>query len=342
MIRASVLLALAARLGRRAEAYLIAVLVGLAAILAAVSGEFLTLENAYDILRNYAFLGILALGELVVLVSGGIDVSFMAIATVAQYLMGIVLTRYGIDSLVVALVLPLPIGAALGAVNALLIAATRVHPVIVTIATLNVYYGGLVFLTGGSWIYNLPPSFLRFSQLKVLVSTPASGAAIGLSVLTVLWLLVAVITWFTLNYLPIGRKIYALGGNAEAARRAGINVFAVQFFVYTYMGALAGLAGFVQAHLTQLIQPNSMVGRELDVLAAAVLGGASVFGGVGTVAGTVLGVLTVAVIRNGLILMRISSYWHEAVIGLVLATAAAITAYQARRGVKRLVKASAQ
>ncbi len=341
MIRASLLPALAARLGRRAETYLIAVLIGLAAILTSASGAFLTLENAYDILRNYAFLGILALGELVVLVSGGIDVSFMATATVAQYLMGIILTRYGVDSLLVAIVAPLPVGAALGALNALLITATRVHPVIVTIATLNVYYGGLVFLTGGSWIYNLPPSFLRFSQLKVLASTGASGTAVGLSVLAVLWGLVAVITWFILNYLPIGRKVYALGGNAEGARRAGVNVFAVQLFVYTYMGALAGLAGFVQAHLTQLIQPNSMVGRELDVLAAAVLGGASVFGGVGTVAGTVLGVLTVAVIRNGLILMRVSSYWHEVVIGLVLAAAAAITAYQAKRGAARLVKTDA-
>jgi simple sugar transport system permease protein len=293
-------------------------------------------------LRNYAFLGILALGELVVLISGGIDVSFMAVATVAQYLMGIVLTRYGIDSVVLAILLTLPIGAALGAVNAGLITVTKVHPVIVTIATLNVFYGTLIFFTGGSWIYNLPPSFLTFSQLKVFPAWGTSDLAPGVSVLTVLWGLAAVVTWFILNYLPIGRTIYALGGNAEAARRAGVNVFGVHLFVYTYMGALAGLAGFVQAHLTQLIQPNSMVGRELDVLAAAILGGASVFGGVGTMAGTVLGVITVAVIRNGLILMKVSSYWHEVVIGIVLAIAAAVTAYQARQGARRLVKTSAE
>jgi len=326
------------RVTRRTEAYLLGVLLLLTAILSAVSAEFLTLENAFDILRNYSFLGILALGELVVLISGGIDVSFMAVATVAQYVMALVITRTMINSVLAAVLIPLPVGIGLGALNAVLIYYTRVHPVIITIATLNVFYGVMVFLTGGTWIYDLPPSFLAFSQVKVLQFTNASGIAYGLSILTVIWIVVLALTWFVLNYLPIGRKIYALGGNPEAARRAGIDVFMVLLFVYSYMGALAGMAGFVQGQLTQLIQPNSMVGRELDVLAAAVLGGASVFGGVGTAAGTVLGVLAVAIIRNGLILMKISSYWHEVVIGVILALAAGITAYQAKQRARRLVK----
>lgn len=326
------------RVSRRTESYLLGVLVILSVILALVSSEFLTLENAFDILRNYSFLGILALGELVVLISGGIDVSFMAVATVAQYVMALVITKNAINSVLVAILIPLPIGVALGALNAVLIYYTRVHPVIITIATLNVFYGVLVFLTGGTWIYELPSSFFTFSQLKVLSLVNESGITYGLSILTVIWIVVIVLTWFMLNYLPIGRKIYALGGNPEAARRAGFNIFMILLFVYAYMGFLAGLAGFVQGQLTQLIQPNSMVGRELDVLAAAILGGASVFGGVGTAAGTVLGVLAVAIIRNGLILMKISSYWHEVVIGVILAVAAGITAYQNKQRARRMVK----
>ncbi len=326
------------RISKRTETYLLGVLVLLSFILSVLSPAFPTPENLFDILRNYAFLGILALGQLVVLISGGIDVSFMAVATVAQYVMAVVISRYAIDSVLVAFLLPLPVGTALGALNAVLIHYTQVHPVIITIATLSVFYGVLVFVTGGTWIYDLPASFLEFSQLKVLRFIDDAGIAHGLSVLTVLWMLAIALTWFVLNYLPIGRKIYALGGNPEAARRVGLNILSIRLFVYSYMGFLAGLAGFVQAQLTQLVQPNSMVGRELDVLAAAVLGGASVSGGVGTTGGTVLGVLTVAIVRNGLILLKISSYWHEVVIGMILAFAAGVTGYQAKQRARRMVR----
>jgi simple sugar transport system permease protein len=323
---------------RRPEVYLLGVLIVLSAILSASKAEFLTRENVFDILRNYAFLGILALGELVVLISGGIDVSFTAVATVAQYIMGVIISTRAINNVLIAFLIPLPIGLALGALNAVLVYHTRVHSIIITIATLSIYYGLLIFFTGGTWITNLPLAFVNFAQLKVVRFLNQDGVAYGLSILTVLWIAIAVVTWLILNYTPMGRKVYAQGGNAEAARRAGFNVFRIQLFVYAYMGLLAGLASFVQAGLAQIVQPNAMVGRELDVLAAAVLGGASVFGGTGTVAGTILGVLLIAVIRNGLILMQISSYWHDAVIGIIIALAAGVTAIQERRRGRRLVR----
>ncbi len=326
------------RLARRTETYLVAVLVVLAAIVTAGRPEFLTAENAFDVLRNNAFLGIVALGQLVVLVSGGIDVSFTAVATVAQYLMGLVLTTRGIASVWVALLIPLPIGLTLGLVNGLLVHYARVHPVIVTIATLSTFYGLLIFFTGGTWITDLPMPFQEFAQYKLVRFTTADGAEYGLSTPIVFWGAAALLTWIVLNFLAVGRRIYALGGNAEAARRAGFPILRLQLFVYAYMGLLAGMGGFVQAQLAQIIQPNAIVGRELDVLAAAVLGGASVFGGAGTVGGTILGVLLIAVIRNGLILLRISSYWHDAVIGLLIAAAAAITAAQERRRRARAVR----
>ncbi|MDR7554622.1 MAG: ABC transporter permease [Armatimonadota bacterium] len=326
------------RLARRTETYLVAVLVVLAAIVTAGRPEFLTAENAFDVLRNNAFLGIVALGQLVVLVSGGIDVSFTAVATVAQYLMGLVLTTRGITSVWVALLIPLPIGLTLGLVNGLLVHYARVHPVIITIATLSTFYGLLIVFTGGTWITDLPMPFQEFAQYKLVRFTTAGGAEYGLSTPILFWGAAALLTWVVLNFLAVGRRIYALGGNAEAARRAGFPILRLQLFVYAYMGLLAGMGGFVQAQLAQIIQPNAIVGRELDVLAAAVLGGASVFGGAGTVGGTILGVLLIAVIRNGLILLRISSYWHDAVIGLLIAAAAAITAAQERRRRARAVR----
>ncbi|KUK13330.1 MAG: Inner-membrane translocator [bacterium 42_11] len=316
------------QLFKRSEIYLLAVLVILSVALTLVNPKFLTLENIFDLLRNNSFLGILALGELVVLISGGIDVSFTAVATVAQYVMGVIISKYFIDNILVALLIPILIGIALGTINALLINYTRVHPVIITISTLNIFYGFLISITGGKWIYKFPPSFRSFARLKLITLINERGIEYGLSIFTGFWIFVAIITWFILKYLPIGRKVYAVGGNIEAARRAGFSILKVQMFVYCYMGALAGLASFVQAQLGQIIQPNAIVGRELDVLAATILGGASVFGGSGSVVGTVLGVLLIGVIKNGLILMKIPAYWHQVVIGIIIIVAAGVTAYQ--------------
>ncbi len=324
------------QLFKRTEFYLFGALLALSAVITAINPSFVTPENLFSILKNYSFLGILTLGELVVLIAGGIDVSFTAIATVAQYIMGVIIGTYGVNDIAVAILIPILIGAVLGSVNAIFVYYTRVHPVIITIATLNAFYGLLVFITGGRWIYNLPPSFRNFASLKILTFTNPNGISYGLSIFTGFWILTAILTWLILKYFSVGRKIYAVGGNLEAARRAGFSIFRVQLFVYSYMGALAGLGGFVQAQLGQIIQPNAIVGRELDTLAAAILGGASIFGGVGTVLGAILGVLLIAVVKNGLVLMKVSSYWHQAFIGLIIIIAVSITAYQHKIRAERM------
>lgn len=316
------------RVARSTEVYLVGVLLVLSVVLFLLNPKFATLENIFDVLRNNSFLGIVALGELVVLISGGIDVSFTAIATVAQYIMGVLITRYAVESVFLAFLIPIPIGIALGAFNAFLVNRTRVHPVIITISNLNVFYGLLMVISKGKWIYGFPAPFRDFARLKVLTLVSEKGVDYGLSIFTVVWFLIAVVTWLILRYLPIGRKVYALGGNSEAARRAGFDIFRIQLFVYCYIGFLSGLAGFVHAELNQMIQPNAIVGRELDVLAAAILGGASVFGGAGSPLGVVLGVLFIALIKNGLILMKASAYWHQVIMGFIIVLAATLSAYQ--------------
>ncbi|WP_438317283.1 ABC transporter permease [Candidatus Caldatribacterium sp. SIUC1] len=328
-------MALLGRVVRSTEVYLVGVLLVLSVVLFLLNPKFATLENIFDVLRNNSFLGIVALGELVVLISGGIDVSFTAIATVAQYIMGVLITRYAVESVFLAFLIPIPIGIALGAFNAFLVNRTRVHPVIITISNLNVFYGLLMVISKGKWIYGFPAPFRDFARLKVLTLVSEKGVDYGLSIFTVVWFLIAVVTWLILRYLPIGRKVYALGGNSEAARRAGFDIFRIQLFVYCYIGFLAGLAGFVHAELNQMIQPNAIVGRELDVLAAAILGGASVFGGAGSPLGVVLGVLFIAFVKNGLILMKASAYWHQVIMGFIIVLAATLSAYRQNLEQKR-------
>lgn len=318
---------------KRTEFYLFLIILVLGGVLSIITNQFLTLSNWFDLLRNNSFLGILALGELVVLVSGGIDVSFTATATVAQYIMGIIISRY-VGNLFLAFLIPGVVGVFLGSINAVIIFFAGVPAVVVTIATLNAFNGLLQFISGGRWIYNLPESFMNFAQINIIKIDRPDAWPVSLSILVVFWLGAILLTWLVLNRTTTGRKLYAMGGNKEAARRAGFSIFKLMIFAYSYMGFLAGIAAVVQAQQTQVIQPNAIVGRELDVLAAVVIGGASVFGGRGSVIGTVLGVLLLAIVRNGLILIGVPSYWFKVATGLIILVAVVVTALQRkfRRG----------
>jgi simple sugar transport system permease protein len=138
-------------------------------------------------------------------------------------------------------------------------------------------------------------------------------------------------TWLLLNRTNIGRQIYALGGNKDAAQRLGFHVFRLNCLVYGYLGLIAGMASLVQAQLAQSVTPTVLVGKELDVLAAVVLGGASLTGGIGTVLGAILGVTLLAILQNGLVLLGVSSYWSQWFVGLTILCAVSITAWSERR-----------
>jgi len=290
-----------------------------------LSPGFLTLGNFADLLETYAVMAIMAAGLLVVLISGGIDISFEAIAAVSQFLVATILVRFG-GNWFVAFSLAGLFGASLGAVNALLIYYLRAISVIVTISTMTFYFSILMFVTQGRSIYNLPNWFT--SDLSFLsVPFPVMVAAVAL-----------VLTLFILSRLTIGRQIYGLGGNPEAAKRMGCNIVGLQCFAYGYSGFMAAIAGIVQAHRVEEVVPYALIGRELDVLAAVVLGGASLAGGIGTVSGTVLGILLLAVLQNGLTLLGVSSYSFGLVTGVVILVSVSATAYTAKRQRKRSIR----
>jgi simple sugar transport system permease protein len=297
----------------------------MAAFFAALSPGFLTVGNLMDLLESYSVSAIMAGGLLVVLISGGIDISFEAIAAVSQFLVAIVLVRFG-GNWFTAFALAGFIGALLGVVNALLIYYLGAISVIVTISTMTFYFSILMFVTQGRSIYDLPNWFT--SNISLLsIPFPVVVAAIAL-----------LVTLFLLSQLPIGRQIYGLGGNPEAAKRVGCNIVGLQCFAYGYSGFMASIAGIVQAHRVEEVVPYALIGRELDVLAAVVLGGASLSGGIGTVSGTVLGILLLAVLQNGLTLLGVSSYSFGLVTGLVILVSVTATAYAAKRQRMRSVR----
>lgn len=287
-------------------------------------GRFISLENLMDMLVSNASLGIMAAGVLVVIISGGIDISFMATATVAQYIMALFILNVG-GNMFLAFAVASVVGIALGSVNAVLVHYLKVPTIITTIATMNVFYGLLIWISGGNWLYNFPAWFSK--------KTPLSTALLPIGMLAAVFAL----TGLLLRYTGVGRKIFALGDNQEAARRAGVRIFGIQLFVYAFMGLTAALGSGIQAYIVQNVAPNSLLGREMDVLAMVVLGGASLTGGKGTVTGTILGLLLVAMLGNGLILLGVSSYWHTLCMGAVILASFCLSGLSLVRGKQREV-----
>jgi len=326
---------------KRHEFYLWVIILVISIVITIFNNAFLTLENILDILKIYSFIGILATGVFVVLLSGGIDLSFTAVATVSMYLMGSYMLAY-VGNLFIAFLIALCVGVMLGAVNAVLIHYLRIRTIIITLGTLNLYWGTLMFLSKGRDIYNLPPWFRDFARINLIQWKSEAGSVYGLSIFIVMWAVVIVMTWAVLKYTMIGRGVYALGGGLQPASRAGFNILKINFFTYCYAGLLAGIASIVHVGLVDQIAPHSIVGKELVVISAVVLGGASLEGGTGTLFGTLLGVLLIGVIGNGLTLVRISSYWHGVFTGCVLLASLCIMAYRRRMREREMVRVNVE
>jgi simple sugar transport system permease protein len=309
---------------RRHDVQIASIVVLMAAFFSILSPGFLSASNLVTLLENYSVMAIMAAGLLVVLISGGIDISFAAIAAVTQYVVATIILQMG-GNWIVAFALSAIFGGLLGVVNALLIYYLQALSVIVTISTMTFYFAMLMFLTEGVSIYSLPD--LYTANLSLFgIPFPVMVAAV-----------VLILTAFLLNRLSIGRQIYGLGGSAEAAKRMGCNLVGLQCFVYGYSGVMAGIAGLAQAHRVEEVVPNALIGRELDVLAAVVLGGASLQGGIGTVGGTVLGIVLLAILQNGLTLLGVSSYSFGFVTGVIILVSVSATAFAAKRQQKRTV-----
>lgn len=316
---------------------LVAVVIVLFCIVATISDPaFFTVTTLSDLLRASIVLGILAVAVMLVLVSGGIDVSFTAIAVFAMYSTTIFSLNVW-PEMPWYLIFPgsMAIGALLGAFNGIFIAGFGLPTLIVTLGTLSIFRGFLLTFVGSDRISALPPDMRNFSRFVIARGTTEAGNFYSLPWAFAALAGVVVITWVILQKTMLGRSIYAIGGSLESARRVGVNVRATQFFVYVYVGALAGLAGIISGSMGRMADPFSLVGLELSVIAAVVLGGARLTGGYGTLTGTMLGVTLIVLVQNSLIVIGIPSSWQSATIGLLILLGTGLPAYQARRAAAR-------
>ncbi|RME49640.1 MAG: ABC transporter permease [Chloroflexi bacterium] len=323
------------RLFSRNETLVAVTLILLCLVIGLNNPTFFTLGNIFTLLRSSIVTGIFAMGVLIVLISGGIDVSFTAVGVFAMYSTVKLMLRFAPDAPIwVGFVVAAIIGLGLGLINAFFIAQFKLPTLIVTLGTLSMFHGFLLFAIGNQIIRDVPPSLTAFARSAILRIPQTRGTA-NLHPAVLLTLAIALVVWLLLKYTMLGRGIYALGGAPEAAERAGFNVTRIQYFIYGFVGLLSGIAGMTFGSLARQANPQDIVGMELNVIAAVVLGGAYLTGGRGTVIGTLLGVLLVVIANNSLILIGVPTVWQRVVIGVIILVGTGIPAVQERRAGKR-------
>jgi rhamnose transport system permease protein len=272
--------------------------------------SFLTADNFKDILLNISILVIVALAQTMVIITHGIDLSVSSMVGLVAMMVAFVVKQNPEMSIILAVVLGMALGSVLGMFNGLIITYGKVPPIIATLGTLSIYRGLVFYYSQGTWInsFELPKNFKMLSK----------GTLLGLPNMVVIAILVAVIIYYFLNHTRTGRDIYAVGTNPDAAQFAGIRKDRIIFLVYLLSGLLCGLAAVLWASRFESAQTNTAVGFELQTVAASVVGGVSISGGVGTVPGVLLGALLLGIIQNSLTLIRISPFWQLAAQGLLI------------------------
>ncbi|MFP4377227.1 MAG: ABC transporter permease [Spirochaetales bacterium] len=307
---------------------LIAILVLLVVALATLQPVFLSGRNLMNILLSASMNGIVAAGVTYVILSGGLDLSVGSVVALSGTCVAM-LSNAGLPPSI-AIIATLLIGIFVGFVNAVFITAIGVNPLITTLGTMMAYRGLAFIISDGSAVY-IGNSSLYWVGV---------GRVFGIPVPVIVLALVFFVFWLILSKTVFGRNLYVIGGNREAARLSGVNISIYSYIIYIISAAMAALSGIILAGRMTSGQPTAADGLELDVVTAVVLGGAALSGGVGTMVGTILGVLILTVFRNGLLLLNVDAFYQYVASGLLLLTAVTIDQLRSRR--KRKSKAHPQ
>lgn len=312
---------------KKKETSIFLVIVLLIILISFANPDFLAYRNLMDILRSYTVHGIVAMGMLLVIITSGIDVSVGSMAAAVSVILGSFMMKFG-GNLFTALLVSSLSGVAFGLFNGFFISKLKIPAIVVTLGSLSIFRGTELFITGGSWITGLPQWFIEFGKIQFA----------GIPIQVIIWIITGLLTYFVLNYTSFGRGVYALGGNKEASLRVGYKNTRIILYVWAYLGFMVGLASLTHISIVRHVDPNAFSFFELTVIAACVIGGANIMGGEGSVLGTFLGVILLAIVDNGLILVRISSYWHQIIIGAIILTAVTVEAFQTKRREKHMAK----
>lgn len=288
---------------------------------------FATPNNLAGVLDDTALLIMLALGQMLVILVRGIDLSVAANLALCGMLAALFNRAFPEAGVLPAILIALGAGGLLGAVNGLLVWKLRLPPIVVTLGTMSVYRGVIYLLSQGAWVNEneMSRQFVALPRASFLGLTTLSWLAIGF----------AVAGFFALRHTRTARDLYAAGGNPEAATYAGIDAGRMQFIAYTICGAIAGLAGYLWVARYAVAYTDLAIGFELQVIAACLIGGVVIAGGVGSVVGVVIGCLFIGIMRNGLSLAGVSQFWQMFINGLVILAAVLVSARQ--RGTPRTV-----
>lgn len=289
-------------------------LILLVIIIGIISPEFRTVNNLLSLIRQSSINGFIAFGMTMVILTGGIDLSVGSTLALSAALCAGMITNVGIP-VPIAMALTLVFGLLLGSISGLLITKGRLQPFIATLITMTIYRGATLIYMGGKPISNLTKSDYVMPEVLQFFG---KGSILGIPFPVILFILVFIVYFFILNKTTIGRKTYAVGANDKCAKLAGISITKVKLMVYSISGLMAALSGLVLLSRLNSAQPTLGTGYELDAIAAVALGGTSMNGGRGKITGTLIGILIIAVLNNGLNILGISSYYQDVVKGLVI------------------------
>ncbi|WP_085060250.1 ABC transporter permease subunit [Staphylococcus haemolyticus] len=283
-------------------------------VVSILNPSFLDLSNLLNLLRQISINGLIAFGMTFIILTGGIDLSVGSILALSSAFIALMITS-GVDP-IIALIIGVLIGFVLGAVNGLLVTKGNMAPFIATLATMTIFRGLTLVITDGNPITNLGDSYLF--QLF------GKGYFIGIPVPAVTMIIVFVILLIILQKTTFGRHTYAIGGNEVAAKISGIKINKIKILIYGISGLMSALAGGILTSRLNSAQPTAGTSYELDAIAAVVLGGTSLTGGKGRIVGTLIGVLIIGVLNNGLNLLGVSSFYQQVVKGVVILIAVLI------------------
>lgn len=319
-----------AKLGaHKRDMILLLVIVVISIIFQMTNSAFLSANNISNIFSGYAVYGIMAVGMMLVISTGNIDVSVGAQLAVVSMVVSVLVANGIVTSAFMAIVVSLACGLLLGLINGSLVALMKLPAIIVTLGTLNIMRGVLLLVIGSSWISGLPSWFTAIARTMPLI-----GIGLRFKMTAYIWLLVALMSYFLMHHMVLGRKVLAVGANPEGASRIGFKPSSVYIFTFAVMGLTSGLAALFYTANVGIAQPVAGNGYEMTLIAAVVIGGTSFSGGKVSVLGTFLGVLLLSVIESGMVISKVPVYWQELVKGAVIIVAIIFAALEGLSGKK--------
>ena len=321
------------KLTGRNEPYIFLVLLALAILIEIRSGQFFSPNNLVDIASALVVPGLLAIGAFMVIVSGGIDVSFPALASLSFYATTKLLLDLKYEGgVILPFIMAMAIGALLGAFNGLFIGYFKLPTLIVTLGTSSVFKGLMQGALNSRQLTIIPVGMREWGKKALFIArNPVSGLTSRMPVAFLVFLFVLAFVFFLLRFTMFGRGIYAIGGSEASAERAGFRVVRTKFILYIMVGVIASCAGLIRVCMMQQAHPTNMLGMEMNIIAGVVLGGTAITGGRGTLLGCMLGTLLIVIVENSLILIGVPTSWKSVFTGALIIIGTGVSAFQVMR-----------